>query len=174
MRPASRGRGGLWRGRGHKCCDRILSIALRSPVTDGIFGNMDSVRRFFAWYPSNSSPPGILGDLLVGMLNVIGFSWEASPAATELEVIVLGELLSSFASLFYLLYVYKNLVPPFNHTSQYFSSVANLSLLQGIPKNTHSHNTSTQPMRTASVVPIVLASYGFKLPNMGVLNFHAR
>ena len=137
---------------------------------------MDSVRRFFAWYPANSSPPSILGDLLVGMFNVIGFSWESSPAATELEVIVLGELLSSLTSLFYLLYVYKNLVPPFDHTSsQYLSFVANLSLLQDIPKNTHSYNTSTQPMRTASsVVPTVLVSYGFKLPNMGVLNFHAR
>lgn len=46
---------------------------------------------FFAWYPGNSSPPAILGDLLANMFNVVGFSWEASPAATELETIVLGE-----------------------------------------------------------------------------------
>lgn len=47
--------------------------------------------RFFAYFPANSSPPAILGDMLASMFNVIGFSWEASPASTELEVIVLGE-----------------------------------------------------------------------------------
>ncbi|CAN0287921.1 unnamed protein product, partial [Scytosiphon promiscuus] len=30
--------------------------------------------------------------MLAGMLNVIGFSWEASPAATELETLVLDQL----------------------------------------------------------------------------------
>ncbi|CAM9405451.1 unnamed protein product, partial [Ascophyllum nodosum] len=43
--------------------------------------------RFFAYYPGNSSPPGVLSDILASMFNVIGFSWEASPAATELEII---------------------------------------------------------------------------------------
>ena len=54
-------------------------------------------RRFFAYYPGNSSPAGVLSDILASMFNVIGFSWEASPAATELEIIVLGEpLMSAF------------------------------------------------------------------------------
>eukprot|EP00903_Cladosiphon_okamuranus_P005441 g5426.t1 len=48
--------------------------------------------RFFAWYPAHSSPPAILGDMLASMFNVIGFSWEASPASTELETIVLDQL----------------------------------------------------------------------------------
>eukprot|EP00904_Undaria_pinnatifida_P009634 jgi/Undpi1/5800/HiC_scaffold_2.g01074.m1 len=48
--------------------------------------------RFFAYFPANSSPPAILGDMLASMFNVIGFSWEASPASTELEVIVLDQL----------------------------------------------------------------------------------
>lgn len=48
--------------------------------------------RFFAWFPAHSSPPAILGDMLASMFNVIGFSWEASPASTELEIVVLGEL----------------------------------------------------------------------------------
>ncbi|CAM9246795.1 unnamed protein product, partial [Discosporangium mesarthrocarpum] len=48
--------------------------------------------RFFSYYPANSSPPAILGDLLANMFNVIGFSWEASPAATELETLVMDML----------------------------------------------------------------------------------
>eukprot|EP00752_Nemacystus_decipiens_P001994 g1917.t1 len=48
--------------------------------------------RFFAWFPAHSSPPAILGDMLASMFNVIGFSWEASPASTELETIVMDQL----------------------------------------------------------------------------------
>ncbi|CAM9243510.1 unnamed protein product [Choristocarpus tenellus] len=48
--------------------------------------------RFFAYFPANSSPPAILGELVASMFNVIGFSWEASPAATELETIVMDLL----------------------------------------------------------------------------------
>ncbi|CAM9597402.1 unnamed protein product [Laminaria digitata] len=48
--------------------------------------------RFFAYYPAQSSPPAILRDVLVSMFNVVGFSWEASPAATELEIVVLDQL----------------------------------------------------------------------------------
>ncbi|KAJ0265502.1 hypothetical protein HA466_0017770 [Hirschfeldia incana] len=44
---------------------------------------------FFAYYPSNCSIAGFLGEMLSTGLNVIGFSWIASPAATELEIIVL-------------------------------------------------------------------------------------
>lgn len=40
---------------------------------------------FFAYYPANSSFPGMLGDMLSSMFNVIGFSWISSPACTELE-----------------------------------------------------------------------------------------
>lgn len=50
--------------------------------------------RFFAWFLANSSPAAVLGDLLANMFNCVGFSWEASPAATELETLVLGEGLS--------------------------------------------------------------------------------
>lgn len=47
---------------------------------------------FFAFYPSNSSTAGLLGEMLSGGFNVIGFSWITSPAATELEAIVLDWL----------------------------------------------------------------------------------
>jgi len=47
---------------------------------------------FFAFYPANSSTAGLLGEMLSGGFNVIGFSWITSPAATELEAIVLDWL----------------------------------------------------------------------------------
>lgn len=53
--------------------------------------------RFMAYFPAGSSWPGLIGEMLSGMFNVIGFSWVASPAASELETIMLdwlGELLA--------------------------------------------------------------------------------
>lgn len=47
---------------------------------------------YFAYYPSNSSVAGFLGEMLSGALNIVGFSWITSPAATELEMIVLDWL----------------------------------------------------------------------------------
>jgi aromatic-L-amino-acid decarboxylase len=40
---------------------------------------------FFAFFPSNSSGPGILGDLLSSGFDVQGMLWATSPACTELE-----------------------------------------------------------------------------------------
>ncbi|KAJ2534070.1 hypothetical protein EV175_007050, partial [Coemansia sp. RSA 1933] len=42
---------------------------------------------FFGWYPSNSSFPGMLGDMYSSMFNIVGFNWICSPAATELETV---------------------------------------------------------------------------------------
>ena len=47
---------------------------------------------FFAYFPANTSPASLCGDLLSGMFNCVAFSWVASPAATELETLVLDEL----------------------------------------------------------------------------------
>ncbi|RDX98841.1 Tyrosine decarboxylase 1 [Mucuna pruriens] len=47
---------------------------------------------FFAYFPSNSSIAGFLGEMLSAGLNIVGFSWITSPAATELETIVLDWL----------------------------------------------------------------------------------
>lgn len=47
---------------------------------------------FFAFFPANTSPPAMLGDMLSHALGVIGFSWAASPACTELETVVLDWL----------------------------------------------------------------------------------
>jgi aromatic-L-amino-acid decarboxylase len=48
--------------------------------------------RFFAYFPANSSPAGVLGDLLSSGLGTQGMIWATSPAATELEQVVLDWL----------------------------------------------------------------------------------
>jgi aromatic-L-amino-acid/L-tryptophan decarboxylase len=52
---------------------------------------------FFAFFPSNSSPPAILGELLSAGLGVQGMLWATSPAATELETHVLDWLVDMLA-----------------------------------------------------------------------------
>lgn len=47
---------------------------------------------FFAYFPSNTSLASILGDLVSSGLGVQGMSWQTSPAATELEEVVVGWL----------------------------------------------------------------------------------
>lgn len=47
---------------------------------------------FFAYFPSNTSGPSILGDLLSSGLGVQGMLWVTSPACTELETLVLDWL----------------------------------------------------------------------------------
>src|ERR1700675_595347 len=44
---------------------------------------------FFAYFPSNTSGPAILGELLSAGLGVQGMLWATSPACTELETHVL-------------------------------------------------------------------------------------
>ena len=44
---------------------------------------------FFAYFPSNTSYPSILGELLAAGLGVQGMSWVTSPACTELETLML-------------------------------------------------------------------------------------
>ncbi len=47
---------------------------------------------FFGYFPANTSPPSILGDLLSAGLGVQGMLWQTSPACTELESHVLDWL----------------------------------------------------------------------------------
>ncbi|XP_074362471.1 tyrosine decarboxylase 2-like, partial [Apium graveolens] len=47
---------------------------------------------YFAYFLCNSSVAGILGEMLSVGINMVGFSWITSPAATELEMIVLDWL----------------------------------------------------------------------------------
>ncbi|CAH9075445.1 unnamed protein product [Cuscuta epithymum] len=47
---------------------------------------------YFAYFGSNSSVAGFLGEMLISGINIVGFSWITSPAATELEMVVLDWL----------------------------------------------------------------------------------
>jgi aromatic-L-amino-acid/L-tryptophan decarboxylase len=47
---------------------------------------------FFGYFPSNTSLASILGDLLCAGLGAQGMSWQTSPAATELEEVVVDWL----------------------------------------------------------------------------------
>jgi aromatic-L-amino-acid decarboxylase len=44
---------------------------------------------FFAYFPSNSTLPSVLADLVAAGLGVQGMSWQTSPAATELEEVTM-------------------------------------------------------------------------------------
>jgi aromatic-L-amino-acid/L-tryptophan decarboxylase len=69
---------------------------------ENIFGDIDRIilpgithwqsPNFYAYFPSNSSGPAILGDLLSSGLGVQGMLWSTSPACTELETHVLDWL----------------------------------------------------------------------------------
>ncbi|KAF7256341.1 hypothetical protein EG68_07062 [Paragonimus skrjabini miyazakii] len=47
---------------------------------------------FHAYFPTACSYPAILGELISGGLGIMGFSWIACPASTELEVVTLNWL----------------------------------------------------------------------------------
>jgi aromatic-L-amino-acid decarboxylase len=47
---------------------------------------------FFAFFPANSSPPAILGEILSAGLGVQGMLWATSPACTELEMQIMDWL----------------------------------------------------------------------------------
>lgn len=77
---------------------------VRGETFEQILGDMERVilpgvthwqsPNFFAYFPANSSGPGILGDLLSSGLGVQGMLWSTSPACTELETHVLDWLVS--------------------------------------------------------------------------------
>ncbi|XP_031560369.1 aromatic-L-amino-acid decarboxylase-like [Actinia tenebrosa] len=47
---------------------------------------------FRAYFPSNTSFPSILGDMLSSAIGGVGFSWDCNPSSTELEIVVLDWL----------------------------------------------------------------------------------
>ncbi|MFO0841514.1 MAG: pyridoxal-dependent decarboxylase [Gemmataceae bacterium] len=69
---------------------------------DGVFADLEEILlpgltmwqhpRFFGYFPSNASLASVLGDLLSTGLGVLGLSWQACPALTELEEVVVDWL----------------------------------------------------------------------------------
>ncbi|KAL6642473.1 hypothetical protein ACP70R_020654 [Stipagrostis hirtigluma subsp. patula] len=47
---------------------------------------------FFAFFPATNSAAAIAGELIASAMNTVGFTWQASPAATEMEVLALDWL----------------------------------------------------------------------------------
>ncbi|XP_077986272.1 aromatic-L-amino-acid decarboxylase-like [Glandiceps talaboti] len=47
---------------------------------------------FHAYFPTGNSYPAILGDMLSDAIGCIGFNWAASPACTELEIVMMDWL----------------------------------------------------------------------------------
>lgn len=45
---------------------------------------------YYAYFPSSGSIAGFVGEMLCNGFNVVGFNWLSSPAATELETIVMN------------------------------------------------------------------------------------
>lgn len=48
---------------------------------------------FFGYFPSSLSTASFLGEMLLTGFDIVGFNWLASPAATELEIVVMEWLL---------------------------------------------------------------------------------
>ncbi|KAF8667030.1 hypothetical protein HU200_053201 [Digitaria exilis] len=47
---------------------------------------------FFAFFPATNSAASIAGELIASAMNTVGFTWQANPAATEMEVLALDWL----------------------------------------------------------------------------------
>ena len=82
---------------------RLPSKAPQNPEPfDAVLADLDGIiapglthwnhPSFFAYFPTTGSEPGILGEMVTAALNVNGMLWRTSPAATELEEVVLDWL----------------------------------------------------------------------------------
>jgi aromatic-L-amino-acid decarboxylase len=69
----------------------LIMSDLDSKILPGLT-NWEASNKFFAYFKPHASYPAVLGELLCAGLNVMGFDWIASPACTELEVVVLDWL----------------------------------------------------------------------------------
>lgn len=65
----------------------IIMVTIENPWSRGAGVTHWQSPNFFAYYPANSSFPGILGEMMSAAFNCIGFSWIGCPAATELETV---------------------------------------------------------------------------------------
>lgn len=68
--------------------------AIQQDITDKIIPGLTHWQspNFLAFFPANSTYPGILGELYSAAFTSANFNWLCSPAATELETIVLDWL----------------------------------------------------------------------------------
>ncbi len=83
--------------------DTIAALPEVPPATgedlDAVLADLDDVivpglthwqhPSFFAFFPANTSGPGVLADIVSSGLGVNGMNWSTSPACTELEMVML-------------------------------------------------------------------------------------
>ncbi|KAJ2776578.1 hypothetical protein H4R18_005599 [Coemansia javaensis] len=69
--------------------DRIQQN-IKSKIMPGVMHWQSA--NFFAWFPSTSSLPSILGEMYTAMFDAAQFSWASLPAAAELETVVVDWL----------------------------------------------------------------------------------
>jgi len=77
-----------------------LAMPENAESVDSIMADLDSVvlpgilnwghPEFLAYFGSTSNGPALLGEIAAATLNVSAMTWRTSPAATELETVVLG------------------------------------------------------------------------------------
>jgi hypothetical protein len=63
------------------CCAMLCRVFAAAGVTHWQSPN------YFSWFPGNTSMPGVLAEMLIAALNMVGFSWQSSPVSTELEMV---------------------------------------------------------------------------------------
>jgi len=99
--------------------------------------------RFHAYFPAGNAYPSILGDMLSSGLGIVGFSWAASPACTELETIVL-DWLGKMCGL------PKNLLPFESPTMAKFDENMNSPLVKNAVNSTSEGYFSTSEESTTN------------------------
>jgi len=102
---------------------------------------------FFAYFPSNTAYASVLGDLLTAGLGAQGMSWATSPAATELEEVVMGWLRSMLG-----------LPPDFAGVVQDTASTATLCALLCARERTSNHGQARQGLQDGAPPMVVYAS----------------
>ncbi|HZX42939.1 MAG TPA: pyridoxal-dependent decarboxylase [Myxococcaceae bacterium] len=103
--------------------------------------------RFFAYFPSNSTLPSVLADLVAAGLGAQGMSWQTSPAATELEEVAM-EWLRQLVGL----------PPTFSGVIQDTASTATLVALLCARERTTGHGQARGGLQAESAPLTVYAS----------------
>lgn len=102
---------------------------------------------FFAYFPSNTELASILGDLLAAGLGTQGMSWQTSPAATEVEEVVLDWLRQMLG-----------LSPQFSGVIQDTASTATLAALLCARERSSAFSQNTRGLSGLSAPLVVYTS----------------
>nr|CAB3236617.1 CiHDCL histidine decarboxylase-like protein [Phallusia mammillata] len=120
---------------------------------------------FLAFFPCGTSYPALLGDLLSGAANPIGFSWASSPACTELETVMMDWLAKALnLPEFYL----HNGIGPGGGVIEGLASEATLMTLSSARSKAIRTQLSLHPNQTHHDIAKRLVAYSSNLSNSSV------